>query len=100
MEKKRTYRIIGKTNSWIAQRNGWRKTAIVISSNLTLKQAKDALLSMFSNDYEVYLPNWGCVMSSKIGRDYVSHYKDGTYSYEYDSRYYSIEKEVDDSETY
>jgi hypothetical protein len=94
MKKKKTYRIIGKTNGWIAQRNGWGKTENIISSNLTLKQAKGALLSMLLDDYEIYYPNWGCVMNSKIGRNCVSHYKDGTYRYEYDSRYYLIEEET------
>jgi hypothetical protein len=93
MKKTKTYRVISKTNGWIAQRIGWCKTEILISDNLTLKQAKCVLLSMLRNDYEIYFPNWGCVMNSKIGRNYVSHYKDGTYSYEYDSRYCLIEEE-------
>ena len=92
-----TYKIIGKTNPWIAQRdiNFSGKTEIVIKSDLTLSQARKALLDFFCQDYDAYFPNWGVAMNSKIGRYNASHYQDGTYSYEYDSRYYSIEVEED-----
>lgn len=90
----KTYQIIGSTNSYIAQRdanfNG--KCEIVISSELSLQEAKRELLSMFNNDYETCLPNWGVVMNSIIGRANCYHYSDGTYRYEYDGRYYSIEE--------
>ena len=89
------YRIIGQTNSWIAQRDGLfrGKERVVINSGLSLKEAKDILLKYFCRSYDVYFPNWGVVMNSRLGRDYASHFKDGTYSYEYDSRYFRIEEE-------
>ena len=89
-----TYKIIGRTNPYIAQRdihfNG--KTTITIESGLTLKQAQQKLLQFFNEDYETYFSNWGLV---RCNHPFVtSSYKDGTRSYEYDSRYYSIEKEL------
>lgn len=93
MEK--TYRIIARTNSWIASRdnhfNG--KTEFIMCKGLTLKDARNGLLRMFCQDFEVYFPNWGVAMNSKVGRDYANRRSDGTYSYECDSRYYSIEEE-------
>lgn len=89
-----TYKIIGRTNPYIAQRdihfNG--KTTITIESGLTLKEAQQKLLQFFNEDYETYFSNWGLV---RCNHPFVtSSYKDGTRSYEYDSRYYSIEKEL------
>lgn len=89
-----TYKIIGRTNPYIAQRdihfNG--KTTITIESGLTLKQAQQKLLQFFNEDYETYFSNWGLV---RCNHPFVtSSYKDGTRAYEYDSRYYSIEKEL------
>lgn len=94
MEKK-TYRIIGTTNSWIAQRdaifNG--KTKVIINKGMTLKQARKRLLKFFCLDYEVYFPNWGVARHSIIGRNTTLRFKDGTYSYEFDSRTFAIERE-------
>lgn len=86
-----TYKIIGRTNPYIAQRdihfNG--KTTITIESGLTLKEAQQKLLQFFNEDYGTYFSNWGLV---RCNHPFVtSSYKDGTRSYEYDSRYYSIE---------
>ena len=90
-----TYRIIGKTNGWIAQRdsafNG--KCEVVFEKGLSLNQAKSKLLNWFNNDYELACPNMGSAMNSKAGRNYMCRYSDGTYSYEYDSRKYYIEEE-------
>ena len=89
-----TYRIIGKTNGWIAQRdsafNG--KTERIFKKGLTLSDAKSKLLDWFNHDYETYFPNWGVAMNSKIGRSYAGRIGD-LYCYEWDSRYYSIEEE-------
>lgn len=89
-----TYRIIGKTNSYIAQRDGKfkGKCEIVIESGLTLREAQKELLSMFNNDYGTFYNNWGLVLCNS-GMAY-SH-SDGTRGYEYDSRYYEID-EVED----
>lgn len=94
----RTYKIVGHTNPWIAQRdskfNG--RTDVVFEENLTLKQARKVLLDFLRHDFEKYFPNWGSVMHSNIGKNYCCHYPDGTYSYSYDSRTYGIEKEIDE----
>lgn len=89
-----TYRIVGKTNGWIAQRdsafNG--RTERIFKKGLSLQEAKSMLLSWFNHDYETYFPNWGVAMNSKIGRSYAGRIGD-LYCYEWDSRYYSIEEE-------
>lgn len=94
----KTYIIIARTNSWIAQRdfrfNG--QCNVILKSGLSLEAAKAELLAMFNSDYETYLPNWGVVMNSGIGRANCAHHSDGTYSYEYDGRSYCIEEEVED----
>lgn len=89
-----TYKIIGHTNPYIAQRdihfNG--NTTITLATVLTLKEAQQKLLQFFNEDYGTYFSNWGLV---RCNHPFVtSSYKDGTRSYEYDSRYYSIEKEL------
>lgn len=89
-----TYKIIGRTNPYIAQRdihfNG--KTTITIESGLTLKEAQQKLLQFFNEDHGTYFSNWGLVRCNHPFE--ASTHKDGTRSYEYDSRYYSIEKEL------
>lgn len=91
----KTYRIVGKTNPWIAQRdtafNG--KTEVTFYDGLTLSEAKTILLHYFCKDYDLYAPNWGVAMNSRAGRDNASRYQDGTYSYWWDSRTYAIEEE-------
>lgn len=89
------YKIIGHTNPYIAQRdihfNG--NTTITIESGLTLKEAQKRLLQFFNEDYGTSFSNWGLVRCSHPFE--ASTHKDGTRSYEYDSRYYSI-KECED----
>ena len=89
-----TYKIIGHTNPYIAQRdihfNG--KTTITLATGLTLKDAQKKLLQFFNEDYGTYFSNWGLV---RCNHPYESStHKDGTRSYEYDSRQYSIEEEI------
>jgi len=96
-KKEQKYRIVGKTNGWIANRdiefNG--KCRIVIERGLTLKEAQKKLLDMFNGDYEekISFPytNWG--MARCHHQLLTWSHKDGRRGYEYDSRYYSIEEE-------
>lgn len=96
----RTYCIIGRTNGWIAQRdiafNG--KSEVIFKKGLSLKEARKILLDWFNDDYDLGCRNLGSAMNSKAGQDYLCRYSDGTYSYQWDSRYYVIEEE--DSWTY
>lgn len=87
-----TYKIIGKTNSYIAQRDGQfnGKCEIIIESGLSLREAQKELLSMFNNDYETSYSNWGLV---RCNSDMATSHSDGTRGYEYDSRYFEIEEE-------
>ena len=92
----KTYKITGRTNGWLAQRdirfNG--KTTITICEGLTLKDAQKKLLEFFNEDYETYYTNWGLARCNEPFN--TCTYKDGTRSYEYDSRYYSIELEEEE----
>lgn len=94
----KTYRIIGRTNSWIAQRDATFKgrTTIEIETGLTLREAQKFLLDMYNKDYEdnrPYCQNWGLavIQSNRYG---VGAYNTcGSRCYEYDSRVYSIEED-------
>lgn len=93
MNMEKTYKIIGKTNPYIAQRDVLfkHKTEITLAKGMTLKQAQDLLLRFYNEDYETSFSNWGNAVrhgnASKTA-------KDGTRQYEYDSRYYRIEEET------
>ena len=89
------YKIIGQTNPYIAQRDIHFKgnTTITIVKGMTLKEAQYLLLRFFNEDYETSFNNWGLVRCYKPHM--TSSHDDGTRSYEYDSRYYSI---VEDNE--
>ena len=95
MEKK--YRIIGKTNGWIAARDSQfkGKTEIVIADNLTLKEAQKRLLSMFNECYELGCSNWGAAVMARKHRVFCAYptRDDGTRCFEYDGRTFSIEEE-------
>ena len=87
----KTYKIIGKTNGWIASRdsrfNG--KCEITIEEGLKIRDAQKKLVEMFNKDYATCYNNWGIV---RLRHPFhTSSFKDGTRSYEYDSRTYSIE---------
>lgn len=88
----KTYKIIGRTNSYIAQRDSMfnGKTEITIESGLTLKEAQKKILDFYNEDYETYYKNWGLV---RCNSDLAYSHSDGTRGYEYDSRYFEIEEE-------
>lgn len=89
----KTYKIIGNTNSYIAQRDieFKGKTTVVINKGLSLRQAQIELLHLFNEDFGTRFPNWGLVRANYPFNS--STYSDGTRSYEFDSRYYRIEEE-------
>ena len=95
MEQK--FKIVGKTNGLIAERDTLfkGKTEIVIDDNLTLKEAQRRLLSMFNGYYELDCSNWGmAVMATKKRAEGADKtHEDGTRSFDYDSRTFSIEEE-------
>lgn len=98
----KTYKIIGETNDYIANRdihfNG--KTKITLEAGLTLKEAQKALLRMYCEEIGEYVPNWGIATQLSGERtNYTTAYptrQDGTRTYEYDSRYFSIEEETEE----
>ena len=98
-----TYRIIGKTNSYIANRdsnlNGC--TEIVVASNLSLKEAQSQLLDMYNEKYgdeRPFASNWGLavIQSKPFSFGATPTFVDGTRSFDWDSRLYSIELEEDE----
>ena len=95
MEQK--FKIVGKTNGWIAERDSLfkGKTEIIIADNLTLKEAQRKLLSMFNDCYELGCSNWGMAVIATKSRDFCAYktHDDGTRCFEYDGRTFSIEEE-------
>jgi hypothetical protein len=91
------YKIIGRTNSWIANRNAEfnGNTQITLEKSLTLKEAQEYLLNLFNDKFETNYSNWGlCVIHTQKKIDSANTTRaDGTRSFEWDSRYYSIEIE-------
>lgn len=91
-----TYKIIAKTNGYIANRdimfNG--KTEVLIEKDLSLKEAQKKLLDMFNEDYDTYFTNWGLVRCHYPLNS--SSFNDGTRGYEWDSRNFGIVKEEED----
>ena len=88
-----SYRIVGETNGWIAQRDPIFKgrERVVIERGLTLKEAQKKLLDFHNKDYDdLSFPNWGLC---RINNHNTWSNSDGTRGYEYDSRRYSIEIE-------
>lgn len=90
--EKNTYKIIAQTDGYIASRDAKFKgnTCITIEDGLTLKEAQRKLLDMYNKDYDTAYSNWGLVRNHNLN---TGSYRDGTRSYQYDSRRYSIEKE-------
>lgn len=97
-----TYRIIAKTNGYIANRdiqfNG--RIEIIVERELTLKEAYKMLLDMFNEKYadneEVgYAANWGIavIRSRKYVDGATPTFSDGTQSFDWDGRSYVIEAE-------
>lgn len=91
MEK--LYKITGKTNRWIAQRDMFFKgrCKITFANNLTLRQAQIILLEYFNADYGYSYRNWGLLLRNSRASAWSC--PDGTRGYEYDSRYYTIEEQ-------
>ncbi len=100
-----TYKIIAKTNSYIANRdvmfNG--NCYVTLEKDLTLPEAKKHLLEMYNEKFEdtrPYAENWGLAVIQS--RNYVHGacrtFSDGTRSFSWDSRTFSIEKEIEEEE--
>ena len=98
------YRVVGKTNSYIAQRdiqfNG--KTEVVFEDNLAKREAQLKVMEFFRMDYAdelggmwMYSNNWGLF---RINDNRTWTDADGCYGYEYDSRYISMEEYDDEQE--
>lgn len=99
------YKIIGETNGWIAERdikfNG--KTKITIDKDLSLQDAQKRLLDMYNSYYEderPYAKNWGlAVIHSQKHREGANQTSpNGTRSFDFDSRCFSIVEQNEDEE--
>ena len=92
----KTYRIIGKTNPYIAQRdihfNG--KPEVVFETGLTLKDAQSKLLEWYNRDNErtdkPFRSTWG---EARRWDDETLNHGGGCFGYCFDSRTYWIEEE-------
>lgn len=102
MKKEKTYRLMGRTNGWIAQRDSFfkGKEYVVIEQGLSLKEAQGKMLQYF-NEYAdkecKYAANWGNAVN--LGTKDVTAYptdKNGCRTLEYDSRYFYMEVETEE----
>lgn len=93
------YRIIGRTNAYIAQRSSLfkGKTRVVIESGLDYDPARKRILLFFNQDYQTTFATWANVRSSRYA-DVTWTLKDGTRGYEYDSRYFEMEEQKEEDE--
>ena len=93
----KTFKIVGRTNCWIAARdsqfNG--KTEIDVEKNLTLKEAQNELLRMFNKCFELDCKHWGTAVIATKSRVFCAYktHDDGTRCFDYDVRTFSIEEE-------
>lgn len=94
------YSIVAETNGYLANRlaefNG--KCKVIKESGLTLVDAKKELLRMYNDMYDGERPhacNWGMAVIHSAANVYGASptYRDGTRSFSYDGRRYSIEEE-------
>lgn len=89
------YKIIEKTNAYIARRTGG-KTVSVIADNMTLKEAQKELLSWFNYKHDTLFSNWGHAVNYCRRRiDSAVTFRDGTRSFDFDSRSYTIVADED-----
>ena len=98
----KTYKIIGKTNGWIAQRDSMfqGKTEVLIESSLTLKESHQKLLDMYNERFSEerpYASNWGIavIQSARQVDGAAATSRNGTRSFDYDGRIFSIEEETE-----
>lgn len=91
----KTYKIIGLTNGWIAQRDirFKGKCEITIADGLTLGEAQKKLLEIFCITYDHYYSNWGLARCNHPFNTWS--YPDGLRGYDHDGRYYRIVEEED-----
>ena len=91
-----TYKItLTFQNPYIGQRNGGNAT---LSTGLTLRQAQKELLDLYNEKYEgerPHAPNWGLAVIQSQPYCFGARptFSDGTRSFDWDSRSYSIEPE-------
>lgn len=94
-----TYKIVARTNAYIAQRDSMfnGNTEVVLENNLSLSQARKSLLDMYNDrfsDERPYASNWGMavIQSARHTDGATATNSDGTRSFEYDGRVFSIEE--------
>lgn len=85
------YKVIAKTNGWIANRDPYfnGKTEVEIFKTYDIKIAQKNLTEIFNEKYDTVYNNWG-IIRRKFKNETNSR-KDGTRSFEFDSRTWSIE---------
>lgn len=94
-----TYSIIAKTDSYIAGRDPLfkGKTSITIGSSLSLEDAKAKLLDMYNGMYDgerPYAETWEQAVDDSSSYVFgANSFSDGTCSFEYDNRTFTIVEE-------
>lgn len=100
-----TFKITAKTNGYIANRdimfNG--NCYVTLEKSLTLPEAKKHLLEMYNEkfmDERPYAENWGIAVIQSQNHVHGAYrtFRDGTRSFSWDSRTFSIEEEIEETE--
>lgn len=97
----KTYKIVIRTNAYLARKDSQfkgGKTENVLLYGLSLKDARKVLLEYYNDKYECerpFAPNWGIavIQSKKHAFGAVKTFQDGTRTFDYDSKAYTIEEE-------
>lgn len=93
MEANNKYKITLSTNAYLARRDARMrgKTEVALVENLTLKEARETLLDLFNSVKSESCRHWG--VARRRHPHETNTFKDGTRSFEEDSRHYSIEQQ-------
>lgn len=87
------YAIIGRTNGYIARRDGMfnGKTEIVLKDKLTLYEAYSILIEMYNNYYADEIGYFSTLLDARMVNGVDSYIDSDLQGFEYDSRKFSIE---------
>lgn len=88
------YAIIGRTNGYIAQRDGMfkGKTEIIIDKNLTFGDAESRLMEMYNEYYAEKLGYSWTLLDARMAHGENSYIDRDLNGFEYDSRKFTIEQ--------
>ena len=95
----KTYSIIAETNEYLASRSSLfkGKTRVTIESGLLLDDARRILLDKYNTHYEDKYPYAETWEDAQKDSNEVAIFDDGRIRYHYDSKYFEIKEEEEES---